>query len=62
MSERLDSGEVEILLIWDTVSKVMIGGRDGSENSFLDNFINSSINNKVIFYVIKILLYNVACR
>ena len=47
--EHLDVGDVEMFLIWETVDNVMEGGRDGSFYSFLDNFINSSINNKVIF-------------
>jgi len=49
LGERLDNGEVEMLDTCETVPKMIDGGRDGSENSFLANFINSSINNKVNF-------------
>ena len=49
LGERLDNGEVEMLDTLETVPKMIDGGRDGSENSFLANFINSSINNKVKF-------------
>ena len=49
--ECLDEGDVEMLLIWETVYSVIEGGRDGSLYSFLDNFINSSINNRVNFFM-----------